>query len=201
MKGIPYKNCFLIKWHLSLSIFRGFLNFILVLSFLTSYLFLKHNCLSIIIISGSFSAALNLLKSGSFWQRNMSLMWYDLVSFILFLFSTFIEFVLQISFDAHSTSISSTKKEPRMMGDVGSLNTTSTSSLKRSTSRPFLKVRDISSVTWQGISISPWKKVIFCSEMMWKQTKSLLCCLIWTLELEKTRLVDDLQSYHLLCMF
>ena len=41
---------------------------------------------SITIILGSLSAALNLLGSVSFWPRKMSLMSYDLVSFVCFFF-------------------------------------------------------------------------------------------------------------------
>ena len=75
---------------------------------------------------------------------------------LFFLSSAFSEFALQISFDTHSTSISSAKKEWRMMGGIGSLYTTSTSSIKQSRSCPFLKIRDISTLTWQGISIATW---------------------------------------------
>ena len=50
MKGVPYKNCSLIKKRLSLSVFRGFLNFILVLSILTKY-FLEVDVIAILIVS------------------------------------------------------------------------------------------------------------------------------------------------------
>ena len=50
MKGVPLENLSLIKQQLSLSVFRGFLNFVLVLSFLTSY-FLEVDVISILMIS------------------------------------------------------------------------------------------------------------------------------------------------------
>ena len=83
-------------------------------------------------------------------------LWYHMILSLLsfFLFSAFSKFVLQISFDTHLTSFSSAKKERRMMGGVGWLYTTSTSSIKRSRSCPFFKVGDISVILSLGKKFS-----------------------------------------------